>query len=107
VVAVECLSRLVWKYLFNFREPDATALEKISKIYPSLFPQGKRFIIPNDTNLEHFWNIIYYISMRNLDYGMKNIIFMLLNSDQLSSSTKDDAIFRDRVIVAIKGTLFF
>ncbi|KAI8332293.1 cell morphogenesis N-terminal-domain-containing protein [Chlamydoabsidia padenii] len=80
-MALGCVSRLTWTYLFRCTESTSTTFKKLDTIIKTIFPQFRRTTYPADVSLDHFILITYYALMRDVETAMNNIIYYLLNMD--------------------------
>ncbi|KAL9557808.1 hypothetical protein MBANPS3_001199 [Mucor bainieri] len=103
LVALGCVSRLTWTYLFRCTESTAITFKKMDVVVKTLFPPFRRAVNPADTPLEHLILIVYFALMRDVDSGTKKILFYLLNTEAASASNSHnwDLINPERMIVAL------
>ncbi|KAI8073368.1 cell morphogenesis protein N-terminal, partial [Gongronella butleri] len=64
LMALGCVSRLTWTYLFRCTESTAITFKKLDTIIKTLFPSYRRATNPTDLPLDHFILITYYALMR-------------------------------------------
>uniref|UniRef100_A0A6G1S3B7 Protein furry n=1 Tax=Aceria tosichella TaxID=561515 RepID=A0A6G1S3B7_9ACAR len=82
-IALESLYRLIWIYMIRIKgESNNVTQAKLNSIVDSLFPRGSRQIVPRDTSLVIFVDIIQFIAQERLDFAMRHIIFDLLSVDR-------------------------
>lgn len=103
LVALGCVSRLTWTYLFRCTESTAITFKKMDLVIKTLFPPFRRAVNPADTPLDHLILIVYFALMRDVDSGTKKILFYLLNTEASSASNSHnwDLINPERMIVAL------
>ncbi|TPX59464.1 hypothetical protein PhCBS80983_g02476 [Powellomyces hirtus] len=78
-IALTSLTRLVWVYLFRCSEtPTTNVYRRIDSITRVLFPSNRRGVIPADTSLQPFIQIVYFVCVRYPEYGVDNILTNLL-----------------------------
>jgi hypothetical protein len=107
-VALACVARLVWVYVFRCSEPVNITHRKLDIIVRTLFPLGKKAVVPNDTPLETFIQLVRFIGAKHHDYAYKSILFPLLNGDIVSRSTgliSVEALQPERMTIAIRSYL--
>ncbi|ORX61864.1 hypothetical protein DM01DRAFT_1331333 [Hesseltinella vesiculosa] len=81
LMALGCISRLTWTYLFRCAESTAITFKKLDTIVKTLFPAFRRATNPTDIPLDHFILITYYALMRDTDTALNDIVYYLLNID--------------------------
>ncbi|KAG0168637.1 Cell morphogenesis protein PAG1 [Apophysomyces sp. BC1034] len=102
-LALGCLSRLTWTYLFRCTESTSTTFKKMDNIIKTLFPPLRRAIYPSETPLDHFILITYFTLMRDIDTAMTKVIHYLLNSDTSPSSSHWEHINPERMIIGLRA----
>jgi hypothetical protein len=98
-VALDCLLRLVWIYVYRHTETMATTQKKMDSFIKTLFPAGRKPINPIEVPLDPFCRLVKIIAERYPDYAVKNILLYLLNVD--SNIQTLDHIAPERAIIAI------
>lgn len=82
-IALESLYRLIWVYMIRVKcESNNVTQARLQSIVDALFPRGSRQIVPRDTPLNIFVDIIQFIAQERLDFAMRHIIFDLLSVDR-------------------------
>jgi len=107
-VALACVARLVWCYVFRCAEPAQTLTRRLDTIVRTLFPSGKKAVVPSDTPLETFVQLVRFIGAKHHDYAYKTILHPLLNGDIISRSTgliSVELLQPERMTVAIRSYL--
>ena len=107
-VALACVARLVWCYVFRSPEAPAAMARKFDVIVKTLFPSGKKAVVPSDTPLETFIQLIRFIGAKHHDYTYKTILYPLLNGDIISRSQgliSVELLQPERMTVAIRSYL--
>jgi Cell morphogenesis N-terminal/Cell morphogenesis central region len=107
-VALACVTRLVWVYVFRCFEPANITTRRLDIIVKTLFPSGKKAVVPNDTPLETFIQLVRFIGAKHHDYAYKTILHPLLNGDIVSRSTgliSVEALQPERMTIAIRSYL--
>ena len=103
-MALGCVCRLLWVYLFRWHEADTRAKTRVEQISKLLFPDSKR-IFPQEVALDYFVNIVHAITMWNIDYGMNDVILPLVSIDASKQGlVTDGSMHADRIIIALRGT---
>ncbi|KAF7722321.1 Cell morphoproteinsis protein PAG1 [Apophysomyces ossiformis] len=102
-LALGCLSRLTWTYLFRCTESTSITFKKMDNIIKTLFPPLRRAIYPSETPLDHFILITYFTLMRDIDNGMTKVIYYLLTTDASSSASSWEHINPERVIIGLRA----
>ncbi|BFZ60119.1 Cell morphoproteinsis protein PAG1 [Saitoella coloradoensis] len=105
-IMLECIVRLTWVYVFRCPETLNSTVKKLEFISKTLFPAGRRNMIPSDTSVEPFVQIIRFMAARHQDMALRNTIFPLINGDQLAAPNAHltfEAIGPERTAVAIKA----
>ncbi|KAI9321390.1 cell morphogenesis N-terminal-domain-containing protein [Dichotomocladium elegans] len=102
-LALGCITRLIWTYLFRCTESTVIAFKKLDGIIKTLFPPFRRTIYPSETPLDHFILITYFGLMRDVDTASKNIIYYLLNADNTASNLHLENINPERMIIALRS----
>ncbi|CAG8647227.1 35844_t:CDS:10 [Gigaspora margarita] len=82
-MAMGCIVRLLWTFLYRCSEGTNTTYNKLSEIIRHLFPANRRSCY---VNLDLFVQFIHFVGIRHHDYCMKNLIFMLMNSENIANS---------------------
>jgi len=81
-VALSCVTRLLWVYLYRCSDSSTSICQKrLNSVLKVLFPANRKFITPSETSLNLFVQIVYFITAKHLEYGLNNIILMLLNCE--------------------------
>jgi hypothetical protein len=78
-----------------------TTIKKLDVLIKTLFPPGRKYIVPSEISLEPIVQLIQLISLCYPDYSLKNIIFYLLNTE-ISSFTIDN-LAPERFIIAFRS----
>ena len=107
-VALACVARLVWCYVFRCAEPATTVTRRLDTIIRTLFPGGKKAVVPSDTPLETFVQLVRFIGAKYHDYAYKMILHPLLNGDIISRSTgliSVELLQPERMTIAIRSYL--
>ena len=107
-VALACVARLVWCYVFRCPEPPAAMHRRFDIIVKTLFPSGKKAVVPTDTPLETFIQLVRFIGAKHHDYTYKTILHPLLNGDIISRSQgliSVELLQPERMTVAIRSYL--
>ncbi|CAG8614056.1 3687_t:CDS:10, partial [Funneliformis caledonium] len=104
-MAMGCVIRLLWTYLYRCYEGTTSTYKRLEEIIKVIFPSGRRSIVPSDANLDLHVQFVQFVGMKHYDFCMKNLIFMLMNSDTLASSSKPsiDYIMPDRMRIGIRS----
>ncbi|KAI8331443.1 cell morphogenesis protein N-terminal, partial [Choanephora cucurbitarum] len=63
-MALGCISRLTWTYLFRCVESTPNTFKRLDTIIKTIFPPYRRAVHPSDTPLDHFILITYFALMR-------------------------------------------
>jgi len=81
-VALSCVTRLLWVYLYRCSDSSTSNCQKrLDSILKVLFPVNRKIITPSETSLNLFVQIVYFITAKHLEYGLNNVILMLLNCE--------------------------
>ncbi|OLL23052.1 Cell morphogenesis protein PAG1 [Neolecta irregularis DAH-3] len=107
-LAVCCLSQLVWIYMFRYTDSISNTTRKLDIITKTLFPSGRKGIVPSDVSITPFIQLLRFICVKHFDYGYKNIICSLMNADQLAlvqGYIPLDSLSPERMTVGIYGFL--
>ncbi|PKK71853.1 hypothetical protein RhiirC2_743771 [Rhizophagus irregularis] len=103
-VAMSCVIRLLWTYLYRCYEGTSSTYKRLEEIIKVIFPPGRRSIVPSETNLDLFVQFVQFIGMKHYEFCMKHLIFVLMNSDILTSSKISiDYIMSDRMRIGIRS----
>jgi len=103
-MAMGCVVRLLWTYLYRCYEGTTSTYKRLEEIIKVIFPSGRRSIVPSETNLDLFVQFVQFIGMKHYEFCMKNLIFILMNSDILTSSKISiDNIMPDRMRIGIRS----
>jgi len=82
-IALECLYRLIWIYMIRIKcESNNVTQARLHSIVDALFPRGSRTVVPRDSPLDIFVDIVHFIAQERLDFAMRHIIFDLLSVDR-------------------------
>ncbi|KAJ3152742.1 Cell morphogenesis protein PAG1 [Geranomyces michiganensis] len=77
--ALSSLTRLIWVYLFRCSETSTTNVyRRIESMTRILFPTNRRGVVPAETSLQAFIQIVYFVCVRYPEYGIDNILTNLL-----------------------------
>ena len=107
-VALACVARLVWCYVFRCPESTVAMTRKFDVIIRTLFPSGKKSIVPSDTPLETYVQLIRFIGAKHHDYVYKTILHPLLNGDHIARSqglVSVELLQPERMTIAIRSYL--
>ncbi|KAJ3109558.1 Cell morphogenesis protein PAG1 [Phlyctochytrium planicorne] len=78
-MAFNCVSRLVWVYLFRSCDPmSINSQRRIESLLRVLFPVKSRIIVPQDTPLDYFVRLIYIVLVRFTDPMLDLLASLLL-----------------------------
>ncbi|CAG8726259.1 26661_t:CDS:10, partial [Dentiscutata erythropus] len=101
-MAMGCIVRLLWTFLYRCSEGTNTTYNKLSEIIRHLFPANRRSCY---VNLDLFVQFIHFVGIRHHDYCMKNLIFMLMNSENISnpSAYSLELIAPERMRIGIRS----
>lgn len=115
-MALTCISRLLWVYLFRWKEPDSSTFKVLDSLLKVLFPDGKKHVVPQvrnrdvhlfyltrvqDTSLERFVQIVHMIALRNTDFALKRVSSTLLHAGEKNASA--DNLGPERIMIAVHG----
>ena len=103
--ALNCISRLIWVYLFRGNETDTKIITKVEPTLRILFPEGRKTVYPQDTGLDKHVEVVHFLAVKKLDYAMMHFIQPFLSIDQKNQLPENLAT--DRITVAVRGGLFF
>lgn len=82
-VALESLYRLIWIYMIRIGcESNTVTQSRLTSVVDTIFPRGSRSVVPRDSSLNLFVDMIHFIAQERLDFAMRNIIFDLLSVDR-------------------------
>jgi len=102
-MALGCVCRLLWVYLFRWRDQDARIKARIDQLVRLLFPDSKR-VFPQEVAVEYFVSIVHYIAMWNPTYGVADVILPLVTVESSHRAlTSDGGAYADRVIIGTRG----
>lgn len=107
-LALACVARLVWCYVFRCQEPAPAMSRKLDVIVRTLFPSGKKSVVPNDIPLETFIQLIRFIGAKHHDYTYKSILHPLLNGDLIAKCQgliSVELLQPERMTIAIRAYL--
>ncbi|CAG8444465.1 573_t:CDS:10 [Acaulospora morrowiae] len=99
-----CVIRLVWTFLYRCSEGTNTTYKKLDDIIKTIFPPNRKSVI-SDVHVDLFVELVQFIGIRHHDYCMKNLIFMLMNSDNIANVTSAslDYIAPERMRIGIRS----
>ncbi|KAJ9048030.1 Cell morphogenesis protein PAG1 [Entomophthora muscae] len=103
-VALCCLSRLVWIYLFRYPDTSSVAHKKLDAIYRLAIASPRRS--PLAPALLHQTNIVHCVLSFDPGYGFQSWLSGLLSLESLVSSGID-AIQPDKITIAVKAFIMF
>ncbi|CAG8567483.1 11118_t:CDS:2, partial [Scutellospora calospora] len=94
--------RLLWTFLYRCSEGTNTTYNKLSEIIRHLFPANRRSCY---VNLDLFVQFIHFVGIRHYDYCMKNLVFMLMNSENIvnANSYALELIAPERMRIGIRS----
>lgn len=82
-ISLESLYRLIWVYMMRVKcESNNVTQTRLQSIVDGLFPRGSRQVVPRETPLNIFVDIIQFIAQERLDFAMRHIIFELVSVDR-------------------------
>ncbi len=100
-VSLESIYRLLWVYVIRIKcEKVNDTNHRLQGIISSLFPKGTKLVIPKDSPMHIFVNIVCFIAYEKLDFAMKEIVYDLLT---IGKNTKD--IMPVRMDIGLKAFL--
>ncbi|KAI9091522.1 cell morphogenesis N-terminal-domain-containing protein [Phlyctochytrium arcticum] len=86
-LALTSISRLLWVYLFRCTETSsANIYRRIDTITRALFPPNRRGVMPAESGLLPFVQIVYFVCVRYPEYGINNILMNLLGIEAMSAN---------------------
>ncbi|CAG8450900.1 5227_t:CDS:10 [Acaulospora colombiana] len=101
-----CVIRLLWTFLYRCSESTNTTYKKLDDIIKTIFPANRKSVT-SDVQIDLFVQFVQFIGLRHHDYCMKNLVFMLMNSDNLSAvsptSTSLDYIAPERMRIGMRS----
>jgi len=107
-LALACIARLIWCYVFRAPEAQAAMQRKFDIIVRSLFPAGKKAVVPSDTPLEIFVQFIRFLGAKHHEYVYKSILHPLMNGDILAKCQgliSVELLQPERMTIAIRAYL--
>ncbi|KAH8880661.1 hypothetical protein GQ53DRAFT_703628 [Thozetella sp. PMI_491] len=107
-LCLQVISRLVWTYLYRTNDTTAGVIRKLDEVMKNVIPSTKRPFTATDTAVtDPIIQIIRIIGYKHPDYCFRNIIFPLVNADQLSSNKdiKIEHLDPDKMVVGIRAFL--
>ena len=103
-VALSCITRLLWVYLYRCSDSSTSNCQKrLGSILKVLFPVNRKFITPSETSLNLFVQIVYFITAKHLEYGLNNVILMLLKCESGISSFSGGTASGDKYLNISNG----
>lgn len=106
--ALEAICRLVWTYLDRVSESSSSVLRKLDEVNKAVLPSGKKSYLTVDPSFSApIVELIRIIGHRHPEYCFKNIVFPLVNADNLLSAKelKIEQFEPERMIVGIRAFL--
>lgn len=107
-LCLQVVSRLVWTYVYRTSDNMAGVNRKLDEIMKSVLPAPKRFYnATENASIDPLVQIIRIIGFKYPDYCFRNIIFPLINADQLSShkDLRIEHLDPDRMVIGIRAFL--
>ena len=108
-VALKGICRLVWTYLYkSSSDTQVAAVRNLTEVIKMIFHAPKRTILSTDPHIaEPLIQLIRIIGYQYQDLCLRQIIFPLMNSDQLltGKDPRVDALVPDRMVIAIRAFL--
>ena len=102
-MALECLCRMLWVYLYHWKEPDKVK-QRIDQLCKILFPDSKR-VVPQEVALDYIVALVHNIAMWNVEYGMTELVMPLISLEgTLRSLATDSSVYVERMSIAVGGT---
>ena len=100
-MALACCTRVLWVHFYRCESSQSNVIRLIEIVAKFCFPPGRRHIIPTDTSLELFIQLVHYCGVRQLEFSMKHLIYPLLLPDHSFDSLETIGI--DRTIIAFRA----
>jgi hypothetical protein len=100
-IALACCVRIIWVHFYRCESSQSNVVKLIEMIARQCFPQGRRHIIPTDTSLEPFIQLVHYCGVKQLEFSMKHLIYPLLLQEHSFNSLEVIAI--ERTIIAFRA----
>ncbi|KAJ3080796.1 Cell morphogenesis protein PAG1, partial [Quaeritorhiza haematococci] len=89
--ALSCVVRLLWVYLFRCTETStATATRRVDMIVRAVFPPNRRGVVPEGVNLDVVVQMVWFICVRYLEYGVDTVLPMLIGFEGGSAGTSNN-----------------
>ncbi|KAI8847120.1 cell morphogenesis C-terminal-domain-containing protein [Chytridium lagenaria] len=104
-MAFNCVTRLVWVYLFRSCDPlSINSQRRIESLLKVLFPVKSRIIVPQDTTLDFFVRLVHIV-LSTINY--KSVMAAVSGTSAGTSSIiiGDSAINPERLIIALRSFL--
>ncbi|RHZ61363.1 hypothetical protein Glove_348g33 [Diversispora epigaea] len=102
-IAMGCVIRLLWTFLYRCSEGTNTTHKKLDDIIKNIFPAHRKSISPGDIPLDLFVQFVHFVGIRHHDYCMKNLIFMLMNSENLALQSSLECIAPERMKIGMRS----
>lgn len=107
-ICLQVLSRLVWTYLMRTTDTPAGTARKLDEVVKLILPPSRRSILAGDALVaDPLIQIIRTIGFKQPEYCFKNIIFPLVNADQINSNKdlKIENLDPDKMVIGIRSFL--
>lgn len=107
-VCLQVLSRLVWTYLMRTTDTPAGTTRKLDEVVKLILPPTRRSVLASDALVaDPLIQIVRTIGFKQPEYCFKNIIFPLINADQINSNKdlKIEHLDPDKMVIGIRSFL--
>ncbi|KAI9726987.1 MAG: Cell morphogenesis protein PAG1 [Cirrosporium novae-zelandiae] len=108
VIALQAISRMVWTYANINTDKTEVSVRKLEDILKMVLPSGKKTWLSTEHGItEPIVQIIRIIGYKYQDFGFKNIIFPLINSELFSTGKelKVEQLEPEKVVISIRAFL--
>ncbi|KAF1810422.1 hypothetical protein P152DRAFT_97645 [Eremomyces bilateralis CBS 781.70] len=106
-MALRGICRLVWTYVFRSPDSQATSAKKLNDIIHLVFQPGKRSFLSTESSIaEPLIQMIRIIGYKHQDICFRQILFPLMNSEQLLvGPPKSEQLEPERMVIGIRAFL--
>ena len=106
---LKAICRLVWRYLYRINDQQDKIARKLDEVIKLVFSGGKRVLISTDPVIaDPLIQLIRIIGYKHQDLCFRNIIFPLMNSEQLlvaEPQLKIENLDPEKTVIAIRAFL--
>ncbi|KAJ1919586.1 Cell morphogenesis protein PAG1 [Tieghemiomyces parasiticus] len=108
-VALGCLCRVVWAYLFRYRAPGKEVHRQLEALIKQMFGTRKRPTNITDLPLDYYVYVVFCLLHYNLAWTVTNVMSFLLQlgDSETPSTIGPEQLHAERAIVGLRALLLY